>query len=241
MATWAVCLRNPADLGYSADGYILPNLHIIKKIVESKPGDYEFIARRAETLAERREARKESMSDRVKVAKELAESNDEQWLVWCDYNAESSALAKAISDSVEVVGADSPEFKAETAIRFANGDVRVLVSKCSIYGQGMNFQNCHNIVYCGISDSFENFYQSIRRCWRYGQEHEVNAYIIISEKEMNVLENIERKQALMDTMQDNMIGLMHDVTMSEIKNTTRITTEYRPTVELETADWMKGV
>ena len=95
------------------------------------------------------------------------------------------------------------------------------------------------MIFCGISDSYEQFYQAVRRCWRYGQEHDVHVYIITSEKEMNVLENIERKQALMDTMQDNMIALMHDVTMSEIKHTTRITTEYKPTVDFEIAGWVK--
>ena len=94
------------------------------------------------------------------------------------------------------------------------------------------------MIFCGISDSYEQFYQAVRRCWRYGQNNDVNVYIITSEKEMNVLENIERKQALMDTMQENMISLMHDVTMSEIKHTTRITTEYMPKVDYQAADWI---
>ena len=239
MATWAICMRNPADLGYSADGYILPKLNIIKKIIKSEPQDGELVAIRAETLAEQREARKASMDDRIALTKELVENSDENWIVWCDYNAESTALAKAIDGSVEVVGSDSPEYKAETAIKFSNNEIKVLISKCSIYGQGMNFQNCHNMVYCGISYSFESFYQSVRRCWRYGQEHEVNVYIVTSEREMNALDTIERKQALMETMQNNMIALMHDVTMNEIKHTTRITTEYKPTVELNVADFMK--
>lgn len=238
VATWAVCVRNPADLGYSSDGYQLPELIINKCVIESKPGDYEFIAHRAETLSERREARKESMDDRVKAARDLVDGSDESWIVWCDYNAESAALAKAIVDSSEVVGSDSPEYKAQTALDFADGKIKALISKPSIYGFGMNFQNCHNMIFCGISDSYEQFYQAIRRCWRYGQAHDVNVYIITSEKEMNVLENIERKQALMDTMQSNMIALMHDVTMSEIKHTTRITTEYKPNVDLEVAQWI---
>ena len=238
VATWAVCVRNPSDLGYSSDGYVLPKLNLIKKIVESKAGDYEFFAHRAETLSERREARKESMDDRVKVARDLVTGSDESWIVWCDYNAESTALAHAIPESVEVVGSDTPEYKAQTALDFADGKIKALVSKASIYGFGMNFQNCHNMIFCGISDSYEQFYQAVRRCWRYGQDHDVNVYIITSEKEMNVLDNIERKQALMDTMQNNMIALMHDVTMSEIKHTTRITTEYNPKIELKIAKWI---
>ena len=238
MATIAVCVRNPADLGYSSKGFELPKLNIIKHIVHSKPKDYEFIAKRAETLAERREARKESIFDRVNVAKELVESSDEPWIIWCDYNAESSELHNAIPDSVEVAGKDSPEVKANTAIDFAEGNIHVLVSKPSIYGMGMNFQSSHQMIFCGISDSYEAFYQAVRRCWRYGQEHDVDVHIIISEAELNVLENIERKQAQMDEMQNRMVALMKDVTMSEIKHTTRITTDYKPMERMELPEWL---
>ena len=137
-----------------------------------------------------------------------------------------------------MVGADSPEYKAQQAIDFVDGKIKCLVSKSSIYGMGLNFQNCHNIIYCGISDSFESFYQSVRRCWRYGQEHEVNAHIIISEKELNVLDNIKRKEAQMDEMQTNMISLMRDITMSEIQHTTRITTEYKPSERMNLPQWI---
>lgn len=238
VATWAICLRTPEDLGYTKDGYDLPELNLIEHIVKSKIEDYEMFAKIAETLSERRKARKDSMDDRVQVAAELCESSDDQWLCWCDYNAESAALRQAVSGSVEVVGADDPEYKAETAIRFAEGEIHALVSKPSIYGFGMNFQNCHNMIFCGISDSYEQFYQAVRRCWRFGQEHSVNVHIIISESEMNVLDNIKRKQAQMDRMQDNMIALMHDVTMSEIKHTTRITTEYKPKERMVLPEWI---
>ncbi|MBR3280133.1 MAG: helicase [Lachnospiraceae bacterium] len=238
VATWAVCVRTPEDLGYTKEGYELPELNLIEHIVESKRKDYELFAKRAETLSERREARKDSMNDRIETARILCNGDAETWLVWCDYNAESSALHKSINDSVEVVGSDSPEYKAEMAIEFADGKIHALVSKPSIYGFGMNFQNCHNMIFCGISDSYEQFYQAIRRCWRFGQQSPVSVHIIISEAEMNVLENIKRKQMQMEKMQSNMIALMHDVTMSEIKHTTRITTEYRPHERMELPEWI---
>lgn len=238
VATWAICMRTPKDLGYSGEGYVLPKLNIIEHIIPSKAGAFELFPTRAETLSERREARKESQGRRVIEAKRLVEDSDEQWLVWCDYNSESEELHKAINDSVEVVGADSPEYKAEQALNFVDGKTKCLVSKSSIYGMGLNFQNCHNIIYCGISDSFESFYQSVRRCWRYGQEHEVNAHIIISEKELNVLDNIKRKEAQMDEMQSKMISLMHDVTMSQLHHTTRITTEYNPKERMGLPSWI---
>ena len=233
VATWAVCVRNPADLGYSAEGYDLPKLNLIEHITKSEPKEYEIVAWRAETLSERREARKESMSDRIEKARELVDSSSDSWLVWCDYNAESEQLHKAIADSVEVQGKDSPDYKAEMASKFALGEIKALVSKPSIYGFGMNFQNCHEVIFCGISDSYEQFYQAIRRCWRYGQTHDVNVHIILSEAELNVLENIKEKQAQMDQLQENMVSLMHNVTMSEIKHTTRVTTDYKPSVELK--------
>lgn len=238
VATWAVCVRTPEDLGYTKEGYELPPLNLIEHIVKSKVKDYELFAKLAETLSERREARKESMVDRVKVASDLCAKNTNSWLVWCDYNAESSALHEEIVGSVEVVGSDNPVYKAEMAIKFAEDQIHALVSKPSIYGFGMNFQNCHNMIFCGISDSYEQFYQAIRRCWRFGQEHPVDVHIIISEAEMNVLENIKRKQAQMEEMQNNMIALMHDVTMAEIKHTTRITTEYKPTERMELPEWI---
>ena len=228
VATWAVCVRNPSDLGYSSEGYVLPKLNIIEHITASEPEEYELVARRAETLSERREARKESMTDRINEAKDLVSSSEDCWLVWCDYNIESEGLHSAILDSVEVKGSDSPEHKAKTAIDFANNKIKALVSKPSIYGFGMNFQNCHEIIFCGLSDSYEQFYQAVRRCWRYGQTHDVNVHIIMSEAELNVLDNIKKKQAQMDQLQENMIALMRDVTMSEIKHTTRIVAEYIP-------------
>jgi hypothetical protein len=178
------------------------------------------------------------MGKRVDKAKQLVSDNTDQWIVWCDYNVESSALHTAIAGSTEVAGSDAPAYKAESAIKFSNGDIRVIVSKPSIYGFGMNFQNCHNMIFCGISDSYEQFYQAVRRCWRYGQNKPVNVHIIISEAEMNVLDNIKRKQADMDTMQSNMVALMRDVTMSEIKRTTRITTDYKPKKKMEIPAWI---
>lgn len=238
VAHWAVCVRNPSDLGYSNDGFILPELNIIEHVVASPPTDGYLVPMRAETLSERRTARKQSMNTRVAEARQIVMSDSDQWLVWCDYNVESSALHSEITDSTEVVGSDSPTFKAESAFRFANGDIRVIVSKPSIYGFGMNFQNCHHMIFCGISDSYEQFYQAVRRCWRYGQREPVDVHIIISEAELNVLDNIKRKQADMDTMQNKMVALMRDVTMSEIKRTTRITTDYKPNERMELPTWI---
>lgn len=230
-ATWAIYINSPVDLGYETKGYDLPKLNIIEKFVESKIDDYEMFVQLAETLEERRKARKESIQLRVDVASKLCNESNDNWVVWCDFNNESSALKSEITNSIEVKGSDSPEYKAESANNFSENKIKALVSKPSIYSFGLNWQNCHNMIFCGLSDSYEQFYQAVRRCWRFGQEQEVNVYIIISEKEKNVLENIKRKQAQMDVMQREMVVLMKEVTLSEIKHTTRIKEEYKPNKE----------
>lgn len=232
-ATWAIYFNSPADLGYETGGYDLPDLNIKTVVTKSEVRDYELFAKAAETLAERRDARKDSLEDRTDKALALTQTDDSQWLIWVDYNDESTVLKRKIPDCVEVKGSDDPEYKAQASIDFANGDTRVLVSKPSIFGFGSNFQSCHNEIFCGLSDSYERFYQAVRRCWRFGQTHEVNIYIILSEREINVLENVKRKQAQMDEMQKQMTQLMKEVTLSEIKHTTRITTTYNPTKEFE--------
>lgn len=237
-ATWAIYFNSPVDLGYEIDGYDLPELRIEEIFTKSEVEEFEMFVRLAETLAERREARKESMADRVEIAANLCNGSEDVWLVWCDYNDESKMLSQRIDYSVEVKGADDPEYKAESSLRFASGDIHALVSKPSIFGFGSNFQICHNMIFCGISDSYEQFYQAVRRCWRFGQDHPVNVYIILSEKEQNVLKNIQRKQEQMDVMQKEMTGLMKDVTLSEIRHTTRITTEYVPKIKMEVPKWI---
>lgn len=237
MATWAVCFNNPNELGYEIGGYDLPKLHINTIFTKSKVGDYELFVKAAETLQERREARKESMEDRTDRASALANGSNETWLCWVDYNDESAMLSKKCIDSVEVKGSDEPEHKAQASIDFADKKIHCLVSKPSIFGFGSNFQSCHNMIFCGLSDSYERFYQAVRRCWRFGQTEEVNVYIILSEKEVNILNNIERKQAQMDEMQKEMTALMREVTLSEIKHTTRIVDTYNPRKEMKLPKW----
>ena len=239
-ATWAIYFNSPKDLGYEEDGYELPELRMHTILTKSEVNDYEMFVKVAETLQERREARKESMEDRTDKAVELVNSDDSQWLLWVDYNDESAMLHKKIDGSVEVKGSDSPEFKADASIGFANGDIRCLVSKASIFGFGSNYQSCHNEIFCGLSDSYERFYQAVRRCWRFGQEKPVDVYIILSEKEVSILENIKKKQSQMDEMQKQMTALMKEVTLSEIQHTTRITTSYKPTMKMLTPSFMKG-
>lgn len=238
-ATWAIYFNSPKDLGYEGEGYDLPPLNIKRVLTESEPEEGSLFVQLAETLDERRAARKESLEDRSDIAADLVNGHIwDQWLVWCDYNDESSILKQKIDHCVEVKGSDEPEYKAQASIDFADGKIHALVSKPSIFGFGSNFQSCHKMIFCGLSDSYERFYQAVRRCWRFGQKSPVDVYIILSEKEMNVLDNITRKQKQMDEMQKQMTALMREVTLSEIKHTTRITTEYKPLKEMEKPAWI---
>lgn len=236
LSSFCVVLKNPIDLGYIQDGYDLPALHIHEIIVD---GDHPI----SETLSltERRNARRESLELRCQRAAELVNNSDERWLVWCDLNAESDRLAELIDGSKNVQGSDKDKYKAETMIDFQNGNLKCLVSKPSIAGMGLNFQICHNMIFTGLSDSFEQYYQAVRRCWRFGQEQEVNVYIIISAKEGCVKENIERKEHDFEHMQREMIELTKDIQKKELRSTCRISTLYEPHVEMKLPDWEEFV
>lgn len=165
--------------------------------------------------------------------------NSESWLIWCDYNYEQDELVELLGDKcVSVQGSTPSAKKIEYERMWREGQVPILVTKPKCFGYGMNWQHCHNVIFFGMSDSFEQYYQAIRRCWRFGQDKEVNIYIIISSKEGTVKENIERKQQDAEKMQKAMIKLTKDITSKELKQTTRITTEYNPKIEMEIPSWI---
>ncbi|MBS6195458.1 MAG: helicase [Clostridiales bacterium] len=232
MATWSVFIGNPADLGYKIDGFALPKLNMQQIIVDGQSPVTDTL-----TLTERRQARKNSLEERCKAAAALVNNSDEQWLVWCDLNDESAKLHELINVSVEVKGSDKPKHKRDSMIGFSNDEIKCLVTKPKIAGFGMNWQNCHNMIFVGLSDSYEAFYQAVRRCWRFGQESEVNVYIIISSKEGCVLDNIEQKQKKDEKMKSQMIELTKEITKKELQHTCRISTPYNPTVEMELPEW----
>lgn len=237
MSTWAMMIKTPSDLGYDGSKFVLPNLNIMTEIIENEADTGSLFVEYADTLSERREARKQSLDERVSKAALIAK-NTEQCLIWCDYNDESAALKKAIQGSVEVKGNDTPEHKENAMIGFGKCKVKYLVSKPSICGFGMNWQNCHDMIFCGLSDSFEQFYQAIRRCYRFGQNQEVNVHIVISEKEMNVLNNIKRKQADHERMSKEMVKIMSESAISELHHYERKQTNYLPVQEMQMPEWL---
>lgn len=232
LATFSVFVDNPRNIGYTIEGYDLPELRIHEICVDAEEPLKEQL-----TLSERREARKDSIEERCKVASELVNSSDEQWLVWCDMNAEGDLLEKLISESKNVEGSDTNQYKADTMFEFAKSELKCLISKPKIAGFGMNWQNCHNMIFTGLSDSYEAYYQAVRRCWRFGQERPVDVYIVISAKEGCVKENIERKQNDFLKMQKEMTELTKEITKKELKSTCRISTPYMPTIKMILPRW----
>lgn len=219
MSSWCVAMEKPQDLGFNDIDYALPPLNMHNIVVESKPIDGMLFVQHAQTLEERRNARRSSLKERVAAAAEIANSTDEQVLVWCDLNAESESLKKAINGAVEVKGSDDSDHKESALLGFAEGKHRVLVSKPSIAGHGLNFQNSCKAVFVGLSDSFEQMYQAIRRCWRYGQTRPVDTYIITSEAEGAVVENIKRKERQAELMFKSLIEKMsiHELNVNRLR------------------------
>lgn len=228
VASWAVMLRKPSDLGYYDGDFILPKLNVEQVAVESKTSPDELFPTEAKTLVERRKARKDSIGDRVDLCANLVrETGEEQCIVWCGLNNEGDACEKAIDGAVQVSGSDSIEFKEEAIKNFRSGKIRVLISKVSIFGFGLNLQNCRNVFFLGLSDSFEEYYQAIRRNWRFGQKREVNAKIITSTAEGAVVKNIARKEADAEKMAKEMVSYMHSINEENIKSISVLEAEKR--------------
>lgn len=212
LCSWAVMLRKPSDLGYSDEGFTLPELvmHEITVRVDEPTNGFLFPVE-AQTLQERLAARRDTITERVADCAKIVNATDEPFLVWCNLNSESDALRKAITGAVEVKGSDTIEHKESAVLGFTDGSVRTLISKASITGYGMNWQHCNNMAFVGLSDSFEQFYQAVRRCYRFGQTKPVNVYVICAETEGAVVANIKRKERDAMDMADNMVAHMKEM------------------------------
>lgn len=225
LSTWAVVIRSPTDLDFDGSRYILPPLIMHDHVVESKTTDGLF-ADIALGLLERNQARKESIDDRVAKCADIVNADNEQWVIWCHRNEEADKLCKLIDGAVDVAGSDSIEHKEQTITKFLAGEIRVMISKPKILGAGMNFQNCHNTAFVGLSDSWEQYYQAIRRFYRFGQTKQVNVHVISAESEGAVVENIKRKELQNQTMGAEMIKHMSNSMKAEIFGAKNERTEY---------------
>lgn len=232
VCSWAVMLRNPADLGYDGKEFVLPPIRYHDHVLQVDPLSIGVLFEHESlSLQDRRRARKVTIDERVAKCAELVNSTPGPWVVWCELNDESKALAAAIHGAVEVEGADSREDKERALMGFVDGTIRVLVTKPKIAGFGMNWQHCANMAFVGVSDSFEMMYQSIRRCWRFGQEKPVNVHFITSTNDDCVLANVRRKEEDSKTMFEEMAKNMHDLNNENVRGTRRTAATYAEEVK----------
>jgi len=211
LASWSVMIRKPSDLGYSDDGFSLPPLNLHEHILEvDRPTEGHLFALEALSLQDRIAARRESVTERVEECALLVNKSKEPWVIWCNLNAESQAITKAITGAVEITGSDPVEKKERALEGFASGAIRVIVTKPSIAGFGLNWQHCARVAFVGLSDSWEQYYQAVRRCWRFGQSRPVDVHLIVASTEGAVLKNIKTKEADAGAMAANIVEHMRD-------------------------------
>ena len=241
LASWGVIMNNPLELGYKKD-LSLPELKIKDVIVDSSyKFEDGFFSVPARSLQERRIARKETLSEKVEILAEKINNSNDIHLVWCDLNIESEMAKKAINNAVEIKGSDKEDHKEKAIQNFVQGKIKCLVTKASMFGFGLNLQICHNMHFLGMSDSFETYYQAMRRCWRFGQKNQVNVYRYISNLETAVLKNIQEKEErhneLVAKLQENTRLYLRE----NLQHRNLIKKTYKPDQIVKLPEWLKGV
>jgi hypothetical protein len=235
VGSWSCCVSKPSDLGFDDTGYDLPNLHIETHIhnaplvTDTQDMLFDMPSVAATDLHATRRA---TIHERCRSVADMVNASAEPWIVWCESNDESDMLAKLIPDAVEVKGSQTIEQKETRLDDFTQGRARVLVSKPSICGFGMNWQHCRNMAFASISYSYESFYQAVRRCWRFGQTQEVRVHVCISDAEIPVWRVIERKTIDHDTMKREMRESIGNTQTHDVK------IDYNPQVDAVLPQWL---
>lgn len=208
VASWAACISKPSDIGFKDSGYILPALNLETITVDvdevAPEGSCELFKHATLSATTMHKELRETAGDRACAVADMVNDSDESWIVWCNTNIEADELKSRIHDAVEVRGSDKPSVKESRLAAFTDGSIRVLISKPSICGFGMNWQHCRNVAFVGLSYSFEDFYQALRRSYRFGQTRCVNAYIVQARTEGAILATVRRKMDQHSEMQERM-------------------------------------
>jgi hypothetical protein len=229
VASWGAMVRSPIDLGHDGSMYELPPLHVHQHTVASRHDiEMGLFVTEAQTLMDRRRARRDSIVDRVRACVDMVNADSEPWLIWCDLNSEGDALESAIPDAIQVAGADSIDEKERLIFEFVHGNARVMVSKPSIMGFGLNLQRCANMAFVGVTDSWEAYYQAVRRCWRFGQTKPVNVHIFASEAEGAVVSNLKRKEDAAASMAQSMAQETRAAVQQSVLGFVRESNAYEP-------------
>lgn len=250
VCSWAVAFKHPRDIGFEQDGYDLPPLTMHEHVVDvsvahARPPELGetgmLFALEAMTLADQRRERKATIDDRVQLAADLvAREPNEPWVIWCDLNAESTALTAAIPGALEITGSDTPSQKEAGMLAFKDGRAKILVTKSSICGFGCNWQHCARQAFVGVSHSYEQLYQALRRSYRFGQNRPVEAHLITASTEGRVVENLKRKESAAQKMMEAMVASMADMTKSELATAVQqMRDDYDPQREMTVPAWLR--
>lgn len=240
LASWAMSLKRPSDLGYSDDGYQLPPLEAHRVTVAADyvpPG--QLFPTGLKGVTDRAHVRRQTLKARVTAATGLIDAQRQPWIAWVGLNNEGRQLAAELGDqAVLVEGAMAPEEKAEHLTAFVGGQARVLVTKTSIAGFGLNLQHCAHQCFVGISDSWEQYYQAVRRCWRYGQQNPVHVYVVVTEPEAAVHDNVLRKEREAEALTADLIRHVAAYERAEVGHGAGRLDPYTATVAMAVPDWL---
>ena len=222
VCSWARAIRRPSDLGFDDQAFTLPALREVEHLVDSSSlADGMLFALPAVGLKEQREERRRTVQERCERVALLVNHTGQPALVWCHMNDEGDMLEKMIPDAVQVSGADSDERKEDRLTAFADGKARVLITKPKIGAWGLNYQHCNHVTFFP-SHSFEQYYQAVRRCWRFGQKRPVTVDIVTTEGERGVMRNLQRKAEQADAMFSRLVAEMNQaLAIDRINNMTK--------------------
>lgn len=243
LASWSMSVKQPSDLGFDDTGFILPKLTVIAAIVPVDwAPDGKLFSVGLNGVGEASQARRASLLPRVERAAEIitAEPN-EQWLVYCGLNDEGRELGKRLPGATVLEGSADPEYKAAVLNAFAMGNERIVITKGSIAGLGMNFQSCARELFLGLSHSWEQYYQGIRRCWRFGQERPVNVHVVISDVESDVYNNVMRKEREAQELSRELVHQVRGFEREEITRAGGAADPYSPRSGIVLPAWLQAV
>lgn len=242
LASWAVACRTPSDLGFEDDGYRLPPLEISDYYVDTGwAAEGELFTPRLAGVTQRAQVRRETLGARVQAATGLiAAEPGEQWIAWCGLNDEADAITAMVPGAVNVQGSDDPDVKAERLLDFAAGRIRVLVTKPSLAGFGLNFQSCARMVFCGLGDSYEQYYQAIRRCYRFGQQRPVRVHLVLADAERVIAQNVRAKERTARETAVGLIGAIAAENRRELFAGTSKGDDYEPRRPLTLPEWLRS-
>jgi DNA modification methylase len=219
VSSWAVCISSPADLGYDDSAFTLPplqhHLHMLDSDACPPPAGFMFHTGSVSTTGVHN-VKRATAAERAAKAAELVSAKAGPWLVWCDTDYEADALLEAIPDAVDVRGSQPLETKEERLAAFSAGQIGCLVTKPTVAGYGLNWQHCHQMVFAGASFSFEQSYQAVRRCWRFGQKSPVDVHVISTDAEAGILEVLAHKQELFQQMRDGMVAAVRETQLENL-------------------------